>query len=368
MALGLGPAAGNQAVFDVLRRNKLDAQDSAIANERIAASQQQRQFETEDRAAAQQAQAGQQQWLTEALGLINGDETLTPRQKLAANIMLRQGKVPDFMQQAVKEHTVQLQRFGNELVDVNDPKNAGRQLSPETPKAQPQTVRTKDGIKVIDLQQSIGQTFEPEPDKPSGSGQEQLYPVQTVDEQGNPITQYLPRSAVAGQTFRKPAAGAGAVLPAALREAQVQSQNALGMLSDLNTQFAGVSKRLGPLAGRIAEASLQVPGVAVDKGFAKFSAATAALKNAVIKATTGAGMSNEEAKRIISQIPVAEDKPEVWQAKYEQSVTNLNRLLDIIQQQGGGAPATGGGGAPQPKATHRYVPGQGIVAIGGGTP
>ena len=69
----------------------------------------------------------------------------------------------------------------------------------------------------------------------------------------------------------------------------------------------------------------------VNKPFTDFQAATAAFRNAVIKAITGAQMSEPEAARIRQQIPEITDKPDVWKAKAEQTRFNLRTLKPRVQ-------------------------------------
>ena len=112
--LGLGPALGNQNVFDTLRQNTLDKQRQSVVDEQLASSKQAREFEAQDREDAQAQVSGRQQWLGEALALINADQTLTPQQKLAARILLPQGKIPDFMQAGVKQEVQRVSGLTNE--------------------------------------------------------------------------------------------------------------------------------------------------------------------------------------------------------------------------------------------------------------
>jgi len=87
---------------------------------------------------------------------------------------------------------------------------------------------------------------------------------------------------------------------------------------------------LGPVAGRWAEGKIGLPGVDVPEDLARFFADTATLKNATVKAITGAQMSEPEAKRIMKQIPVFTDKKSVWQAKAKATAENLNFLRQRI--------------------------------------
>ena len=87
---------------------------------------------------------------------------------------------------------------------------------------------------------------------------------------------------------------------------------------------------LGPVLGRATEAGVGLPGVPVSEELAEFYADTATLKNATVKAITGAQMSEPEAERIMKQIPTFADKPVVWRKKLEQTVKNLRMMRSRI--------------------------------------
>ncbi|HMJ85923.1 MAG TPA: hypothetical protein VK504_22235, partial [Vicinamibacterales bacterium] len=94
-----------------------------------------------------------------------------------------------------------------------------------------------------------------------------------------------------------------------------------------------------PFAGRATEAKIALPGVTVPDDLAKFAAQTATLKNSVIKAITGAQMSEPEANRILAQVPVFTDKPNVWLQKAEETQKNAAAMRKrIIALSGGSEP------------------------------
>ena len=114
---------------------------------------------------------------------------------------------------------------------------------------------------------------------------------------------------------------------------------------------------LGPVLGRATEAGVGLPGVPVSEELAEFYADTATLKNATVKAITGAQMSEPEAERIMKQIPTFADKPVVWRKKLEQTIANLRLMRERIVTLASGDvsdPSTGdplgilGGGAGDP--------------------
>ncbi len=68
---------------------------------------------------------------------------------------------------------------------------------------------------------------------------------------------------------------------------------------------------IGPLAGRLSQAKFSIPGIPVDEDLAKFSAQTSTLKNAVVKAITGAQMS-EPAKTLPNGNVVEKQPDGTW--------------------------------------------------------
>lgn len=139
------------------------------------------------------------------------------------------------------------------------------------------------------------------------------------------------------------------------------SMESLGVLEDL---FAnkGAKSFVGPLSGRWTSMRQGIPGMAVSPIEASFMAETATLKNQIIKAITGAQMSEPEARRIMGQIPDYTDKPEVWLEKAASTRRNLQALQSGVLQphagQGGMAPMAshgpGAGAPPRGGATSRY--------------
>jgi hypothetical protein len=111
------------------------------------------------------------------------------------------------------------------------------------------------------------------------------------------------------------------------------------VLSKLEGRLEGVKDKIGPLAGNWSKAMQKTPGVGVDKPFADFSAESATLKNSVIKAITGAQMSEPEGRRILEQVPLETDKPEVWQSKAVATRDNLGYMRERIIANAGGVSA-----------------------------
>lgn len=131
--------------------------------------------------------------------------------------------------------------------------------------------------------------------------------------------------AVAAAQARSGAAG-GNKLPSGLAERVAGAQTALGILKDLRTQFK--PDYVGPVQGRMNLLRPNVPLISQDPGFANFSAKSATLANATIKAITGAQMSEPEAVRIMRQIPKESDSTEWWNAKADAMAENL---VDTVQ-------------------------------------
>lgn len=144
--------------------------------------------------------------------------------------------------------------------------------------------------------------------------------IQTVDAQGNPVTRIVPKTA--GAEFVAPPTGA---------QRQQSAENTavlagLNRLRELAPTTGALSVWVGPVQGRVNSLKLTTPGVDVDPKMAEFFAETAAIKNRMIRAITGAQMSEPEAKRIMSQLPDIGQKPGVFLARMAATERNLEAL------------------------------------------
>ncbi len=130
----------------------------------------------------------------------------------------------------------------------------------------------------------------------------------------------------------KPKAGPSA----SERTAIAETESSLANLENLKTLFDKTTTVTGPIEGRIKPIA-GLFGLTTDEQEA-FMAATSAFKNAVIKQITGAQMSEQEADRIMKQVPDITDPRVRWLAKYGQTKKNLQTLqkkrLSIIKQAG----------------------------------
>lgn len=167
-------------------------------------------------------------------------------------------------------------------------------------------------------------------------------------------------------------AGKGAPLSATAQDRLTGIQSSLSIMPQLEALFPGVESMLGPAEGRGRQMGQKIPGVPVNKDFARFDALSATLQNATIKAITGAQMSEPEAQRIARQIPMPTDKPEVWRQKFQATMENLRvmeqRILELSGNGGASAglprgAGPGGGGAA---AAPRLTPEEYIKKYGGG--
>jgi hypothetical protein len=114
-------------------------------------------------------------------------------------------------------------------------------------------------------------------------------------------------------------AGVRAQLGVAAQERLSGMQSSLDTLKTMEEVYAaGAKDFVGPAAGRWERIKLMLPDNDIfkpAKGAATFSAFSATLENAMIKAITGAQMSEPEARRITRQIPKIDDRNDVWEAK-----------------------------------------------------
>lgn len=119
------------------------------------------------------------------------------------------------------------------------------------------------------------------------------------------------------------------------RTALSDIETSIAMLDSLGKMYK--PEYTGPIAGR-AGGVQSVTGIGLSPGEASFRAATSTFRNQVIKAVTGAQMSEPEAQRIRKQIPEENDPPEVWRAKRQEATRLLQETLatkkDILARGG----------------------------------
>jgi hypothetical protein len=130
---------------------------------------------------------------------------------------------------------------------------------------------------------------------------------------------------------------------------------------------------IGPAQGYLTKAQIAIPGLDVDPDLAEFDAATTQLQNATIRMITGAQMNKDEARRILGQVPGFYDKDVEWEAKYRQTLQNLQIMQKKMQAMiGPGAlpgsqpPPTGsgrGGAVVRDPKTNKLVPAGGRGGI-----
>ena len=160
------------------------------------------------------------------------------------------------------------------------------------------------------------------------SGYFTMTPV--YDAQGRPVGAVRLNARTGEITTVQPGemGGVTARPPGTLGQQTIANEASLDSLARLKEMFdQGAKNDIGPAEGRARSLGQKVPGgMLVTERFANFEAATRAFQNAMIKAITGAQMSEPEAKRIMGQIPNTNDNPTVWQAKYTQSVKNMEDL------------------------------------------
>lgn len=135
-------------------------------------------------------------------------------------------------------------------------------------------------------------------------------------------------------------------LPPAMAEKVAGIDSSLYSLGKIEALYSkpDVQDKVGPGAGRVARAREILPFVEPnDPEYGAFSAEVTTLNNNVIKAVTGAQMSDPEAKRIMSQVPSKLDKKPDFIAKARATRENLIKLRNqqITLVGSTGVPQTG---------------------------
>lgn len=154
------------------------------------------------------------------------------------------------------------------------------------------------------------------------------------NEWGPPVVPIADPDAPGSFTYapRGQAPGKAGPAPPAQRSQEISNEVSLDQLDRLEKMQKGAAgKMTGPIEGRARSIGQDMPLIPVDRDWSNFQAATSAFRNSVIKAITGAQMSEVEAKRIREQIPELSDKPEVWQAKAAQTRQNIADLNNRLR-------------------------------------
>ena len=153
--------------------------------------------------------------------------------------------------------------------------------------------------------------------KPPATGAERspyFIPVQT----GEGIIPFNTRTGAYVEPNRKD------LRPSATAEVDLtRAQSTLYQIKEIRNLFT--PERAGPLKGRYKTMQLALVGELGDRGLADFQSATATLGNTVIQLRTGAQMSEQEAQRILKEIPNMNLPPDVFLAR-------LGRAEDYFQE------------------------------------
>lgn len=134
-------------------------------------------------------------------------------------------------------------------------------------------------------------------------------------------------AAQAAARLKADAANGGAKLSASAVEKIASVDQSVGMLDDIERLLPSMGGSIGPMDGRVAKARITT-GVGASPELAEFDAQLTGLKNAVIKATTGAAMSEPEAKRIMGQLPDLSQPEAIFKAR----LTTTRRNLELLKR------------------------------------
>jgi hypothetical protein len=173
--------------------------------------------------------------------------------------------------------------------------------------------------------------------------------IQTVDQNGNPIQQFVQKTP--GQQF--------AVAPTAGQQtAMAEQETGIALIGDIDRLYQ--PQYVGPAVARLTRAQMAIPGAPdVKPEVAQFYASVAGLRNEIIRLMSGAAVSGAEETRMRSQIPDVTDKPSTFQAKLNQTRRNRETLLQRTQTRSGQkvtpmSSHTAGGTATPPQRVGRF--------------
>ena len=172
----------------------------------------------------------------------------------------------------------------------------------------------------------------PQPSVMMGGVPPQSQLVTTTTAEGPSLEEYLPGRGGRGKLVPLKEGAVKGAQPSGEKKAVADIETSEEKIINLRKSYK--PEFVGPVQGRYNLAKLKIPGVDVSKELATFVAGNETLKNEVIKFITGAQMSEPEANRILKQIPTIEDKSNVWEAKYDLTLANIQLMKQKMKQSG----------------------------------
>ncbi len=159
-----------------------------------------------------------------------------------------------------------------------------------------------------------------------------------VNDQGQVTGAWNPKS---GKVEPVPEGFSGARkagVPPTVNSKVTDLENSFRKITDLETAYK--PEFVGPNRGAYERSKAtgilsHLPFLTTPEGYGEFAALNADLKNSVIKLITGAQMGQQEASRILQQVPTETDKPEMWLSKYQQTKKNAAYLLQHTKERSG---------------------------------
>jgi len=113
----------------------------------------------------------------------------------------------------------------------------------------------------------------------------------------------------------------------------------LALLTDIEQSIS--DEWIGPVAGRWAQATKNLPGMAPSTAQATFYANVATLRNQIINLLSGTAVSAAEERRMLDQLPDPAQNPSVFRANLAATKRNRERLLQLKTAATGAAPPPG---------------------------
>ncbi len=154
-------------------------------------------------------------------------------------------------------------------------------------------------------------------------------PVVSIFDPVSGQNKLVKRSEAAGQTAPQPAS--------VLKETRDIESSAF-KIDKLEKSYS--PDFVGPVQGTFMKVKSKLPSFGglnnIQPGYGEFLQNQADLKNSVVKLITGAQMGQQEAARILQQVPVETDRPEIWEAKFKQTKQNVQMMEGLLQRQIGG--------------------------------
>lgn len=142
--------------------------------------------------------------------------------------------------------------------------------------------------------------------------------------------QFVPRSQAAGLKPSTPAGSKGKVPSAAEREQLTMDKSMVQQINDVKRYFR--PEFTGPVSGGVKGRLSQATGVGRRPGEGVFRQGIAGIRNQILKLRSGAAITEGEARRLLEELPTANDPSDTFKDKMDQFERTFRTIAETRRE------------------------------------